>query len=114
MVGASPSHATDLILQTLVVCSLVPHSLRSTPTQPWASNRGTYSAIEVLTKVLVFESKRACILHLYACGLQVGGLGLTITAADRVIIVDPNWNPATDNQVRTSPHLFLDAAACDI
>ena len=28
----------------------------------------------------------------------MGGLGLTITAADRVIIVDPAWNPATDNQ----------------
>jgi DNA excision repair protein ERCC-6-like len=28
----------------------------------------------------------------------VGGLGLTITAADRVIIVDPAWNPAVDNQ----------------
>jgi superfamily II DNA/RNA helicase len=30
--------------------------------------------------------------------VQVGGLGLTITAADRVIIVDPAWNPAVDNQ----------------
>ncbi|KFM22562.1 DNA excision repair protein ERCC-6-like protein [Auxenochlorella protothecoides] len=28
----------------------------------------------------------------------VGGLGLTLTAADRVIIVDPAWNPAVDNQ----------------
>lgn len=33
---------------------------------------------------------------------QVGGLGLTLTAADRVIIVDPAWNPAVDNQVRLS------------
>lgn len=29
---------------------------------------------------------------------QVGGLGLTLTAADRVIILDPAWNPATDAQ----------------
>eukprot|EP00958_Prasinococcus_capsulatus_P019603 scaffold2437_cov395-Prasinococcus_capsulatus_cf.AAC.14 len=29
---------------------------------------------------------------------QVGGLGLTLTEADRVIIVDPAWNPAVDNQ----------------
>eukprot|EP00198_Chlamydomonas_reinhardtii_P013591 XP_001702928.1 SWI/SNF chromatin remodeling complex component [Chlamydomonas reinhardtii] len=29
---------------------------------------------------------------------QVGGLGLTLTAADRVIIVDPAWNPSIDNQ----------------
>lgn len=30
--------------------------------------------------------------------VQVGGLGLTLTAADRVVIVDPSWNPAQDNQ----------------
>lgn len=30
---------------------------------------------------------------------QVGGIGLTLTAADRVVIIDPSWNPATDNQV---------------
>ncbi|XP_058731078.1 protein CHROMATIN REMODELING 24-like isoform X2 [Vicia villosa] len=29
---------------------------------------------------------------------QVGGLGLTLTRADRVIVVDPAWNPSTDNQ----------------
>ena len=28
----------------------------------------------------------------------MGGLGLTLTAADRVIIVDPSWNPSMDNQ----------------
>ncbi len=29
---------------------------------------------------------------------KVGGIGLTLTAADRVIIFDPSWNPSTDNQ----------------
>ncbi|KAH8859472.1 DNA excision repair protein ERCC-6-like [Schistosoma japonicum] len=29
---------------------------------------------------------------------QVGGVGLTITAANRVIILDPSWNPAVDSQ----------------
>eukprot|EP00898_Chlorokybus_atmophyticus_P003685 jgi/Chlat1/4317/Chrsp29S04475 len=29
---------------------------------------------------------------------QVGGLGLTLTAASRVIIIDPAWNPSTDDQ----------------
>uniref|UniRef100_A0A0E0PG75 Uncharacterized protein n=1 Tax=Oryza rufipogon TaxID=4529 RepID=A0A0E0PG75_ORYRU len=29
---------------------------------------------------------------------QVGGLGLTLTKAARVIVVDPAWNPSTDNQ----------------
>ncbi|KAF6777854.1 hypothetical protein AHF37_03061 [Paragonimus kellicotti] len=30
--------------------------------------------------------------------VQVGGVGLTLTAANRVIILDPSWNPATDAQ----------------
>uniref|UniRef100_A0A672GJ96 Excision repair cross-complementation group 6-like n=1 Tax=Salarias fasciatus TaxID=181472 RepID=A0A672GJ96_SALFA len=29
---------------------------------------------------------------------QVGGVGVTLTAADRVVIYDPSWNPATDAQ----------------
>ncbi|XP_076890707.1 protein CHROMATIN REMODELING 24-like [Bidens hawaiensis] len=29
---------------------------------------------------------------------KVGGLGLTLTKADRVIVIDPAWNPSTDNQ----------------
>ncbi|KAK1693051.1 hypothetical protein QYE76_009748 [Lolium multiflorum] len=29
---------------------------------------------------------------------KVGGLGLTLTKAARVIVVDPDWNPSTDDQ----------------
>ena len=29
---------------------------------------------------------------------QVSGLGYDLTGADRVIITDPDWNPANDNQ----------------
>eukprot|EP00042_Codosiga_hollandica_P056423 m.812556 g.812556 ORF g.812556 m.812556 type:complete len:1399 (+) comp59344_c0_seq2:163-4359(+) len=29
---------------------------------------------------------------------QVGGVGLNLTGADRVVIFDPSWNPATDAQ----------------
>lgn len=29
---------------------------------------------------------------------QVGGVGLTLTGADRVIIFDPSWNPSVDAQ----------------
>ncbi|PFH37769.1 SWI2/SNF2-containing protein RAD26 [Besnoitia besnoiti] len=31
---------------------------------------------------------------------RVGGVGLNLTAADRVVIIDPDWNPMTDMQAR--------------
>jgi DNA excision repair protein ERCC-6 len=31
--------------------------------------------------------------------LQVGGLGVNLTGADRVLLYDPDWNPSTDIQV---------------
>jgi SNF2 family DNA or RNA helicase len=31
-------------------------------------------------------------------GPGVGGVGITLTGADRVVIYDPSWNPASDAQ----------------
>lgn len=36
--------------------------------------------------------------------MQVGGTGLTITSADRVILVDPAWNPSVDSQAIDRVH----------
>eukprot|EP00930_Biecheleria_cincta_P005047 TRINITY_DN10596_c0_g3_i3.p1 TRINITY_DN10596_c0_g3~~TRINITY_DN10596_c0_g3_i3.p1 ORF type:complete len:1096 (-),score=248.22 TRINITY_DN10596_c0_g3_i3:301-3312(-) len=36
--------------------------------------------------------------------MQVGGTGLTVTGADRVILVDPAWNPSADAQAIDRVH----------
>lgn len=37
-------------------------------------------------------------IRIFLLTLKVGGLGLNLTAADTVIIVDPWWNPMSENQ----------------
>jgi DNA excision repair protein ERCC-6 len=39
-------------------------------------------------------------LHVFLLTTKVGGLGVNLTGADRVIIYDPDWNPSTDIQAR--------------
>lgn len=38
--------------------------------------------------------------HVFLLTTKVGGLGVNLTGADRVVIYDPDWNPSTDIQAR--------------
>ncbi|KAL5993085.1 Phosphoinositide phosphatase sac1 [Asimina triloba] len=57
---------------------------------------GTTKASERQKIVNDFQEGKGASIFLLTS--QVGGLGLTLTRADRVIVVDPAWNPSTDNQ----------------
>ncbi|EEH57632.1 SNF2 super family, partial [Micromonas pusilla CCMP1545] len=57
---------------------------------------GNVPADERHARVERFQSDASIPLALLTS--QVGGLGLTLTAADRVVIYDPSWNPASDSQ----------------
>ncbi|KFV02438.1 DNA excision repair protein ERCC-6, partial [Pterocles gutturalis] len=39
-------------------------------------------------------------IFIFLLTTRVGGIGVNLTGADRVIIYDPDWNPSTDTQAR--------------
>lgn len=49
---------------------------------------------------MVDEFNRVPDIHVFLLTTKVGGLGINLTGADRVIIYDPDWNPSTDIQAR--------------
>ncbi|KAH6824584.1 chromatin remodeling 24 [Perilla frutescens var. hirtella] len=88
-------HNVLIFSQTRKMLNLIQESL--------SSNHYKYMRIDGTTKindrakvVKDFQEGRGAPIFLLTS--QVGGLGLTLTNADRVIVVDPAWNPSTDNQ----------------
>lgn len=49
-----------------------------------------------------FQTRKACSLFLIS--LKAGGVGLNLTAADYVFILDPWWNPAAEMQALSRAH----------
>lgn len=49
---------------------------------------------------LVDEFNNDPAAHVFLLTTKVGGLGINLTGANRVIIYDPDWNPSTDVQAR--------------
>lgn len=46
-------------------------------------------------------------MFLFLLTTRVGGLGVNLTGANRVLLYDPDWNPSTDVQVRGSGVVLL-------
>ncbi|KAK1163227.1 DNA excision repair protein ERCC-6-like [Acipenser oxyrinchus oxyrinchus] len=47
-------------------------------------------------RIILFQNSKEYSVFLLTT--QVGGVGITLTSANRVVIFDPSWNPATDAQ----------------
>ncbi|KAI0541484.1 SNF2 family N-terminal domain-containing protein [Xylaria digitata] len=53
-----------------------------------------------MRQVLVDKFNKTPDIDLFLLTTKVGGLGVNLTGANRVIIYDPDWNPSTDVQAR--------------
>lgn len=88
-------HRTLIFAQTRKMLNMIQDEILD---RGWIFRRidGTIKAAEREQCVQEFQCDEE--IPLFLLTSQVGGLGLTLTGADRVVIVDPAWNPSTDNQ----------------
>lgn len=63
---------------------------------------GSYSAMQREKAIQEFQQNPECTVFLIS--LKAGGMGLNLTAADYVYIVDPWWNPAVEQQAIDRTH----------
>jgi SNF2 family DNA or RNA helicase len=62
---------------------------------------GSTPALERTKRVAAFQAGKS---DLFLISLKAGGFGLNLTVADYVIIADPWWNPATEEQASARAH----------
>jgi SNF2 family DNA or RNA helicase len=63
---------------------------------------GSYTAIQREQAIRDFQENEECSVFLIS--LKAGGMGLNLTAADYVYLVDPWWNPAVEQQAIDRTH----------
>ena len=69
---------------------------------PFTYLTGSMSQNERIEAVSKFQEDRNCSIFLIS--LKAGGVGLNLTAADYVFILDPWWNPAAEMQALNRAH----------
>ena len=92
------SHKTLLFAQHRIMLDILEKFIRSIGGFNYRRMDGT-TPIHTRQN-LVDEFNTNADAHLFLLTTKVGGLGVNLTGADRVIIYDPDWNPSTDVQAR--------------
>lgn len=94
----SQGHKILLFTQTRQMLNILEKFVKSLETTNYLRMDGT-TPIKVRQELMdTFNNSRE--IHLFLLTTRVGGLGVNLVGADRVIIFDPDWNPSTDLQAR--------------
>ncbi|KAF2157800.1 hypothetical protein K461DRAFT_274031 [Myriangium duriaei CBS 260.36] len=91
-------HKTLLFAQHRIMLDILQIFVASMPGFRFCRMDGNTSVKD--RQALVDEFNNDPDLHVFLLTTKVGGLGVNLTGADRVIIYDPDWNPSTDVQAR--------------
>ncbi|EPT29708.1 SWI2/SNF2-containing protein RAD26 [Toxoplasma gondii ME49] len=97
----------DILQRFLETCDpSVPSSSSSAPSSTLGGKKGFSflrldGGVPVASRHAIVDSfQRDSSIFALLLTTRVGGVGLNLTAADRVVIFDPDWNPMTDMQAR--------------
>ncbi|RDL35234.1 putative DNA repair and recombination protein RAD26 [Venustampulla echinocandica] len=91
-------HKTLLFSQGVLMLNIIEEFIRSQDGFNYLRMDGSTNIKERQTLVDRFNNDPD--LHVFLLTTKVGGLGVNLTGASRVIIFDPDWNPSTDIQAR--------------
>lgn len=91
-------HKTLLFAQHRIMLDILQRFLNQLPDINWRRMDGETPIKD--RQNLVDEFNNDPDLHVFLLTTKVGGLGVNLTGANRVIIYDPDWNPSTDIQAR--------------
>lgn len=94
-------HKTLIFSQFLGMLALIKEKLKSLEVK-FEYFDGSTSAIDREKAIRNFQEDDSC--RVFLISLKAGGVGLNLTAADYVYIVDPWWNPAVEQQAIDRTH----------
>jgi DNA excision repair protein ERCC-6 len=91
-------HKTLLFCQTRIMLNIIEKFVRNMQGVNYRRMDGNTAIKDRQTMVDEFNNSPD--IHVFLLTTKVGGLGVNLTGADRVLIYDPDWNPSTDVQAR--------------
>lgn len=93
----SQGHRVLLFSQTRQMLDILEKMIREESFKYYRMD-GTTSVKTRMPLVDSFNANHS--IFVFLLSTKVGGLGVNLTGADRVVIFDPDWNPSTDMQAR--------------